>query len=218
MVEANPPKRGFASTLLGEMGTLWRHVRDVDGTRSQTHGVRPLLTAAEFQEELAVLGLSGRRFVPKDYADALGDYLDISINIHLIPDAWYPELSRRLAISGRLGELHYSEQLTLAAILVPGSLPPLVLTLTILHELGHLAAGDLLIEPSDGADEPHQQHADEAKFATLATRKGKKLARGFPFAEEALREREANLRASYALFAGCLGSDSPYAHEMYNVL
>jgi hypothetical protein len=129
-VKANAPKRGFADTLLGEVGTLWRHVRDLGGVRSRTHGARSLLTAAEFQEELAILGLSGRRFVPQDYADALGDYLNISINIHVIPDAWYPELSRRLAISGRLGELRYSEQLTLAAIFVPGSLPPLVLTPT----------------------------------------------------------------------------------------
>ena len=187
-------------------------------TRSQTHGVRPLLTAAEFQEELAVLGLSGRRFIPKDYADALGDYLDISINIHVIPDAWYPELSRRLAISGRLGELRYSEQLTLAAIFVPGSLPPLVSTLTILHELGHLAAGDVLIVPSEEVTGLTSPHAEGAKFVTSPVRKGKKLARGFPFAEEALREREANMRASYALFAGCLGSDSPYAHAMFSVL
>ena len=178
-----------------------------------------MLTAAEFQEELAILGLSGRRFDPKDYADALGDYLDISINIHVIPDDWYPELSRRLAISGRLGELRYSEQLTLAAIFVPGSLPPLVLTLTILHELGHLAAGDLLIdEPCEEGGEPRQQHAEGAVFATSSTRRGKKLARGLPFAEEALREREANLRASYALFAGCLGDESPYAYAVYSVL
>jgi hypothetical protein len=177
-----------------------------------------LLTAAAFQEELAILGLSGRRFDPKDYADALGDYLNISINIHVIPDEWYPELSRRLAISGRLGEIRYSERLTLAAIFVPGSLPPLVLTLTILHELGHLAAGDLLVEPSEEVGGSHQQHFEEAEFATASTSKGRKLARGFPFAEEALREREANLRASYALFAGCLGDDSPYAYSMYSVL
>ena len=217
-MEANPSKSGFVNTLVGEMGTLWRYVRDVGGARSQTHGTRALLTAAEFQEELAILGLSGRRFVPNDYADALGDHLDISINIHVIPDAWYPELSRRLAISGRLGELRYSEQLTLAAIFVPGSLPPLVSTLTILHELGHLAAGDVLLEPSEQASEPHLQPTEDARFATSSTRKGKKLARGVPFAEEALREREANLRASYALFAGCLGDESPYAYAMYNVL
>jgi hypothetical protein len=136
----------------------------------------------------------------------------------VIPDAWYPELSRRLAISGQLGELRYSEQLTLAAILVPGSLPPLILTLTILHELGHLAAGDVLIEASEDGGEPQHQHFEGAEFATTSTRKGKKLARGLPFADEALREREANLRASYALFAGCLGDDSPYAYAMYSVL
>ena len=217
-MKANAPKRGLVSALWGEIGTLRHHVRDAISARSQVHGSRPLLTAADFQEELAILGLSGRRFVPKDYANALGDYLGISINIHVIPDDWYPELSRLLAISGRLGELRYSEQLTLAAIFVPGSLPPLVSTLTILHELGHLAAGDVLIVPPEEVGGSHGLHAEEATFMTSPVRKGKKLARGSPFAEEALREREANMRASYALFAGCLGSDSPYADAMFSVL
>ena len=217
-MKAEVPKRGFVNVLWKELGRPWRYLRDISGARSRCHEPRSLLTAAAFQEELAILGLSGRRFDPKDYADALGDYLNISINIHVIPDEWYPELSRRLAISGRLGEIRYSERLTLAAIFVPGSLPPLVLTLTILHELGHLAAGDLLVEPSEEVGGSHQQHFEEAEFATASTSKGRKLARGFPFAEEALREREANLRASYALFAGCLGDDSPYAYSMYSVL
>ena len=217
-MNANAPKRGFGTALRGEMGSLWHHVRDAISAHSRAHGSRPLLTAADFQEELAILGLSGRRFVPKDYADALGDYLGISINIHVIPDDWYPELSRRLAISGRLGELRYSEQLTLAAIFVPGSLPPLLSTLTILHELGHLAAGDVLIAPSEEESGSHDPRGEGAMFITSSVRKGKKLARGSPFAEEALREREANMRASYALFAGCLGSDSPYADAMFSVL
>ena len=217
-MKANAPQRGYVTALRGEMGALWHKFRDALSARSQAHGSRPLLTAADFQEELAILGLSGRRFVPKDYADALGDYLGISINIHVIPDNWYPELSRRLAISGKLGELRYSEQLTLAAIFVPGSLPPLVSTLTILHELGHLAAGDVLIVPSEEGGGSQGLHAEAATFTTSPVRKGKKLARGSPFAEEALREREANMRASYALFAGCLGSDSPYADAMFSVL
>ena len=217
-MRADAPMRGFATALQGGMGTLWPHLRDAIGARSRVHGSRPLLTATEFQEELAILGLSGRKFVPSDYADALGDYLGISINIHVIPDDWYPELSRRLAISGRLGELRYSEQLTLAAIFVPGSLPPLVSTLTILHELGHLAAGDVLIVPSEEPGVSHGPHAEGVTHTTSPVRQGKKLARGSPFAEEALREREANMRASYALFAGCLGSDSPYADAMFSVL
>ncbi len=212
--EASGP--GLVTAVRAEVCSLWNHLRY--GTGARAHGRRPLLTAAEFQEELAVLGLSGRSFVPKDYADALGDYLGISINIHVIPDDWYPELSRRLAISGRLGELRYSEQLTLAAIFVPGSLPPLVSTLTILHELGHLAAGDVLIVPSQESGGPQDQPAGGSTYITTSVRRGKKLARGLPFAEESLREREANMRASYALFAGCLGSDSPYADAMFSVL
>jgi hypothetical protein len=216
-MNVDSPKRDLAGPLLVRLTGFWRPLRNLGTARSRVNGSRSLLTAPEFQEELAVLGLSGRRFEPDDYSDALGEYLNISITVHVIPDSWYPELSRLLAISGRLGELRYSEQLNLAAILVPGSLPPLVLTLTILHELGHLAAGDLLIEPDEQFEED-DQHPEQTMFETLPLKKGKKLARGYPFAKESLREREANLRASYALFAGCLGDDSPYAHGMYDVL
>ena len=102
---------------------------------------------------------------------------------------------------------------------MPGSLPPLVLALTILHELGHLAAGDHLIEPSGESQcEDLHKHDGETTFATSRVSRGKRLARALPLAEESLREQEANLRASYALVAGCLGKESPYAHEMYNVL
>ena len=60
----------------------------------------------------------------------------------------------------------------MAAIFVPGSLPPLVLTLTILHELGHLAAGDLLIEPDEQADEDTRD-SEETTFETLPLKKGR---------------------------------------------
>jgi hypothetical protein len=212
------PRRDLTGLFVDRLAGMWRPFRNL-GTapRPRAEGTRSLLTAAEFQEELAILGLSGRRFEPEDYSDALADYLDISITVHVIPDSWYPELSRLLALSGRLGELRYSEPMNMAAIFVPGSLPPLVLTLTILHELGHLAAGDLLIEPDDQPDEDDLD-PDGATFETLPLKKGKKLARGYPFARESLREREANLRASYALFAGCLGDDSPHAYDMYDVL
>jgi hypothetical protein len=146
-MDVDAPKRDLAGPFLNRLTGFWRPLRNLSAARSHINRPRSLLTAAEFQEELAILGLSGRRFEPEDYSDALGEYLDISITVHVIPDSWYPELSRLLALSGRLGELRYSERLNLAAIFVPGSLPPLVLTLTILHELGHLAAGDLLIEP-----------------------------------------------------------------------
>ena len=60
------PERGFVSALRRELGRPWRHLRDISGARSRCHEPRSLLTAAEFQEELAILGLSGRRFDPKD--------------------------------------------------------------------------------------------------------------------------------------------------------
>jgi len=216
-MNADVPRGALAGPFLVRLAGFWRPLRNLGAARSQVEGSRSLLTAAEFQEELAILGLSGRRFEPEHYSDALGGYLDLSIAVHVIPDSWYPELSRQLAISGLLGELRYSEQMNMAAIFVPGSLPPLVLTLTILHELGHLAAGDLLIEPEEEPEEDIQDD-EGAEFTTLPLKKGKKLARGNPFAKESLREREANLRASYALFAGCLGEENPYAHDMYDVL
>src|SRR5215218_9194035 len=216
-MNVNVPKRELTGTFVAKLAGYLRALRNLGAAQSRIDGSRPLLTAAEFQEELAILGLSGRRFEPEDYSDALGGYLNISIAVHVIPDSWYRELSRQLAISGLLGELRYSEQMNMAAIFVPGSLPPLVLTLTILHELGHLAAGDLLIEPEEEPEEDIQ-HDEGAEFTTLPLKKGKKLARGNPFANESLREREANLRASYALFAGCLGDDSPHAYDMYDVL
>ncbi len=175
---------------------------------------RTLLTPESFQEELAVLGLSGKRFCVEEYSEALGDHLGISVRIHVVPDIWYPEVSRRLAYSGRLAELHYSEDLRLAVIIAPGSLPPLVLALAVLHELGHLAAGDHLIElgTTDSGD------VMEETYTTCRIRRGKMLAREFPLADENLREREASLRAAYALVAGCLGSESPYAIRMNDVL
>ena len=210
-------QRDLRGPFLNRLAGFWGPLRNLSAARSRINATRSLLTAAQFQEELSILGLSGRRFEPEDYSDALADYLDISIAVHVIPDSWYPELTRLLALSGRLGELRYSERMNMAAIFIPGSLPPLVLTLTILHELGHLAAGDLLIDFDEQPDED-DQHAEEVKFTTLPLKKGKKLARGDPFTEESLREREANLRASYALFAGCLGDDSPHAYDMYDVL
>lgn len=193
-------------------------LKDHEGGRPGAPAGRYLLTPEQFQEELAILRLSGKRYTPEEYAVALEGYLGISIMIHVIPDARYPELSRRLALSGRLGELRYAEDLGLAAIFVPGSLPPLVLTLTVLHELGHLAAGDLLIDPEEGGGIPPAPVVEGEVLATSRIRDGKKLAKLLPLAEEEAREQEANLRASYTLLFGCLGSDGPYAYRMNDLL
>lgn len=194
----------------------WRNMRPPGRGSRQA---RRFIVPEEFQEELIVLGLSGRTFGVEDYVAALSQFLGISISVHAIPDGEYPELTRRLALSGRLGEVRYSHDLGLATVFVPGSLPPLVFDLTVLHELGHLAAGDLLVGHGFG-DETSEDEVEltAGEFSIVPVRQGKRLASGLPFAAEAAREHEANLRASYAFIAGCLGEESPYVHGMYEVL
>lgn len=97
----------------------------------------------EFERELVELGLSGRFFGALEYAEALGGYLGMRILIHYLDDCADPVFRRRLALSGTLAESHFFEAKRTVAVLVSSSLPPLVLELTLLHELAHLAAGDL---------------------------------------------------------------------------
>ncbi|MEJ7841600.1 MAG: hypothetical protein WKF95_07485 [Rubrobacter sp.] len=203
--------REFSRVIRG-----WRE--NFAGARAGARGDRGFITPENFQEELIVLGLSGRKFGAEDYVSALSDFLGISISVHVIPDAGYPELARRLALSGRLGEIRYSDELGLAAIFVPESLPPLVFDLTVFHELGHLAAGDLLAVEGSGEAAALDRELSAGMFPTTSVRQGKRLARGLPFAVETAREQEANLRASYAFIAGCLGGENPYVHGMYEVL
>ncbi len=194
----------------------WRE--NFAGVRAEAQGDRSFITPESFQEELIVLGLSGRKFGAEDYVSALSDFLEISISVHVIPDAAYPELARRLALSGRLGEIRYSDELGLAAVFVPESLPPLVSDLTVFHELGHLAAGDLLAVQGSDETVAFDRELSAGTFPTTTVRQGKRLAHGLPFAVETAREQEANLRASYAFIAGCLGGENPYVHGMYEVL
>ena len=112
--------------------------------------------------------------------------------------------------------MRYSEELGIAAIFVPGSLPPLVFDLTVLHELGHLAAGDLLL-PGGHDDDTWRGEPFLPDGAGYGAPSPKRLARALPFSTEDKREEEANLRASYALVAGCLGAENPYVHDLYNV-
>lgn len=192
-----------------------RLARVVRAARSGATDPHLLLTPEQFQSELAVLGLSGEKFGPEDYADALGQHLDLTIRVLVIQDASYPELSRRLALSGRLAELCLYEGTPEAVILVPGSLPPCVFALTVLHELGHLAAGDHLVGP---ARDLGARHDGPPSGTAPVESAGRRLARRPPFPDELLQEREADLRACYALLAGCLGPESPHAQKMYDVL
>ena len=156
----------------------------------------PFTTPEEFELELLELGLSGKTFGPRDYARALERRLGIRIVLEVMNDTQHPEFLSRLALSGRLAETHYLPERRAAIVLLPSSLPPLVLALAALHELSHLAAGDHLIgREEDG---------------------GERLARRPPLELEAAREEEADQRAIHALLAGTLGPASPYAQRIYD--
>lgn len=184
---------------------LWG-LRDTRSGRQEPTGTRSLLTPEEFQEELVVLGRSGKKFSPGDYAEALEQHLGVKISLCVFPDEDHPELKQALARSGKVAECCYSWDQKAAAVLVPASLPLLARTLALYHELGHLAAGDLTEELS--ANSPGGLPED------LKLR----LARKRPLGDEELREREADLRAQYALVAGSLGAASPYAEKAYDAL
>lgn len=202
------------TSLLPDLHKVLRSYVPGIGKRYDESTAGNLLSPEAFQAELSILGLSGQTFGPEHYADSLGEYLSLEIDICVIPDADYPGLRRKWALLGPLAELRYSQNTGQVAVLVPGSLPPLALALTILHELGHLAAGDHLIDWST-EDEIRQPGVDTL-FAPIHP--GRRLAQRLPLRNERDREREADLRASYTLIAGCLGADSPYAARMFDVL
>ena len=193
---------------------VWRWVQDRRFGGGASPSTRGFLTQEQFQEELVVLGLSDQPFGPRQYADALERHLDVTISIDVVPDADHPLLSRELARKGITGETRYRADLSRAQIIVPGSLPPLALNFTLLHELGHLAAGDLFIDPHD----PGPQLVRTSALPTFEASNVRRLAHGLPFARALDREHEANLRAGYAFVAGCLGSENPYAQRMYDIL
>lgn len=179
-----------------------RFLSSSDGAISDA--ARRFLTPEEFQVELAILGLSGKEFHPTDYAVALEDYLGLRIAISVIPDAHYPEIARMLAQRGSMAQLRYREDPPGAAIFVLSSLPPIVRTLSLYHELGHLAAGDPLGARRYGP--------------AVGQPVGMRLARRPPLLDEEDREKEADMRAVYSLLAGSLGPRHYYAEKMYDVV
>ncbi len=210
-LETSPKPPGVIPVKMQKIRRWLRRSGDAEGEQP---AVRGFLTQEQFQEELVVLGLSDQIFGPNEYASALGAHLGLTVSVDVVPDAAHPLLSRELARSGVTGEILYRSDLARVHVVVPGSLPPLALIFTLLHELGHLAAGDLFVDPHDIGVPSEQPRG----FPTVRTSDGNRLAQGLPFAQAKHREHEANLRAGYALVAGCLGSENPYTQRMYDIL
>ena len=206
--------RGLLEGLPIEVRWLRNLLSGGGAARNAPPAFRHFLTQEEFQTELVVLGLYDQVFGPREYARALGKHLGLTVSIDVVPDAAHPILSRELARKGVTGELCYRADLARAHVIALGSLTPLALTFTLLHELGHLAAGDVFVDPQNVG--PPLENS--TGLPTLEISSENRLARGQPFARVEHREHEANLRAGYAFVAGCLGSDNPYTQRMYDIL
>src|SRR5918998_1297701 len=173
-VETSARSRGRLPFVTDKLRRWMKRCRFGEGAPPAARG---FLTQEQFQEELVVLGLSYQAFGPSEYADALGRHLGVTIAIDVVPDDEHPLLSRELARRGITGETRYRADLARAQIIVPGSLPPLALIFTLLHELGHLAAGDLFIDPHHAGLKPVRSSG----MPTLETSDARRLAHALPF-------------------------------------
>ena len=179
----------MARRAFDDLGATLRRVCSRNGPEilNSTRVIAP----EEVELELAEIGLSGRRFEPSEYAEALGRHLRIEILFRFVDPIRDPARLRRLALDGQLADARYLKHKNLVLINLPASLPPFLLTLTALHELAHVAAGDLV--------------------------EGKRLARRAPPEEEEAREEEADARARHLYMAGSLGAKNPYALDLHGV-
>lgn len=170
--------------LLPKLGAVLRRGQDVqDGA----HRTAP----EEFELELVELGLSGKRFEPSMYAEALGMRLGTRILFRLVDPAEDPASLRRFALEGQLASARYLRERNVVLVSLPSNLPPFLLSLVTLHELAHVAAGDVI--------------------------EGRRLSRRAPLDEAEAREEEADARARHLYLAGSLGAINPYAVALHRI-
>lgn len=148
-------------------------------------------TPEELELELVELGLSGRSFEPSEYAEALGRRLGARILFHFVDPAEAPASLRRFALEGKLASARYLQDRNLVLVTLPANLPPFLLALAALHELAHVAAGDVI--------------------------EGRRLSRRIPLGDSTAREVEADARARHIYLAGSLGASNPYAVALHRI-
>lgn len=171
------------------LGAAWR--RRTVRFRPRTRPFPDSAGSMEFEPELVELGLSGEHFGPREYAEALQDRLGIRILFSFVDPIGDPAALRRLAVDGRLAEARHLARADTVLISLPANLPPFLLTLTVLHELAHVAAGDVVT--------------------------GRRIARKEPSNDDEVREDQADARACYLYLAGTLGPENPYAVRLHGV-
>lgn len=149
----------------------------------------------EYIRELAMLGLRGRPHAGEDYRAALEAYLGLRIAIVRPPNVAFGANSRVL------GRTSYGPGLREVTVEIPRRLSWWLYQYTLLHELGHVAAGHPPCSPNE--------HTGEI---ALGNPPPERLARKHPLtkglAAEAFKdlyEAEAELRVEHAFLAGALG-------------
>lgn len=157
-------------------------------------------TFEDFVSELALLGLKGVHFTAERYAEALAGYLGLPVQVGTITD--YVSLNsaslearalrRELATTGHMGatKLIEGDAGFSFRVVYLDDLNWWLKEHTLFHELAHVAAGHFRDVPS--APRRKRRHVP-------------KLADRPPVQGHELQEREADLRANYALLAGSLG-------------
>lgn len=157
----------------------------------EVHDEAPPTTPEELELELVELGLSGRSFEPSDYAGALGRRLGTRILFRLVDPLEDPAALRRFALDGELASARHLRERNVVIVTLPANLSPFLLALTALHELAHVAAGDVI--------------------------EGRRLSRRAPLEDAEAREAEADARARHLYLAGSLGASNPYAVALHRI-
>ncbi len=197
---------------------LRRRIERTNYSAAVSGANRPL-SFLDFLDELRLLGLYGRYFSWEDYRQRLEAHLGVKVRVRFPDDP----LVRMALLGDDLGRVYRDEETGDALVLVSGQLEEFEALEVIYHELGHVAGGHPL--PRGKAVEGLSMGSFDAPSLEAEsegdTRQGgwwnpPRSILGPPAPrDEGYCEREATLRAEYAILAGHYGYDSDRSDESF---
>lgn len=212
---------GYAVT-----SSAWRSLLKLAGKLQTTGRAKSPVSEATatsfavFVQELEILRLDNQYFGWQEYHDRLEYHLGINVHIEFVPDNTDPILNMILTQEGWPG-CTYREETGDALILVSASLDRLATSAVIYHELGHIAGGhpvprlrvsgtatveSLPRRVNETAVEYDAEHWWDPPRSVL----GPTAPRDAQYCE-----RDARLRAEYAMLAGAYGRDYDRSDESF---
>ncbi len=220
-------RRRASSASVLESGA-WRSLADltrrlrrrIERTNSAAvSGANRPLSFLDFLDELRLLGLYGRYFSWEDYRDRLEAHLGVKVHVRFPHDP----LARMALLGDDLGRVYRDEETGDALVLVSGQLEEFEVLEVIYHELGHVAGGHPL--PSGNVveglsmgsfDAPSFDPEPEGDTAQSGWWDPPRSILGPPAPrDEGYCERDATLRAEYAILAGHYGYDNDRSDESF---